>query len=75
MLCMLKMSKIGKEHTHTFKALKSVQCTFDTFDIALIFCTVFHTYIQCYGCYISQRLQHQTMHIDMCPLMHTQEIR
>ena len=24
MLCMLKMSKMGKEHTHTFKALKSV---------------------------------------------------
>ena len=24
MLCMSKMSKMGKEHTHTFKALKSV---------------------------------------------------
>ena len=38
MLCMLKTSKMGKEHTHT-----SLLITFfDTFDIALIFCTVFN---------------------------------
>ena len=62
-------------HYIAFNALKSVLCTFDTFNIALIFCTIFHTCIQCYVCYVFQHFQNQTMCIDMRPLMYTQQIR
>ena len=71
-LCMSKTSKMGKEHTHF--AQHHLQRLCHTY-IALIFCTIFHTFIEWYVCYVSQHLQHQTMCIDTCPLMYTQQIR
>ena len=49
---------------HSITALRCIWSIFDTFDIALISCIN-----------LSQHLQHQTICIDTCPLMYTQQIR
>ena len=49
---------------HNITALRCIWSIFDTFDIALISCIN-----------LSQHLQHQTICIDTCPLMYTQQIR
>ena len=54
--------------------LKHVKDVFDIFDIALIFCTVFNAFNAMY-LNTSNIKQCALTHIDMCPLMYTQQIR
>ena len=52
----------------------ALMCTLSIFDIALIFCTVFNAFNAMY-LNTSNIKQCALTHIDMCPLMYTQQIR
>ena len=55
-------------------SLTPPMCTLSIFDIALIFCTVFSAFNAMY-LNTSNIKQCALTHIDMCPLMYTQQIR
>ena len=59
---------------HSITPLMCTLSIFDIFDIALIFCTVFNAFNAMY-LNTSNIKQCALMHIDMCPLMYTQQIR
>ena len=69
--CNAMYAKDIKDGKRTYRHIL-LNTIFDVFDIhtlLLIFYTTFHTCIEWYVCYVSQHLQHQTMCIDMHPLM------
>ena len=55
-------------------SLTPLMCTLSIFNIALIFCTVFNAFNAMY-LNTSNIKQCALTHIDMCPLMYTQQIR
>ena len=59
---------------HSITAIRCTLSIFDIFDIALIFCTVFHAFNAMY-LNTSNIKQCALIHIDMRPLMYTQQIR
>ena len=59
---------------HSITPLMCTLSIFDIFDIALIFCTVFNAFNAMY-LNTSNIKQCALTHIDMCPLMYTQQIR
>ena len=60
--------------THSITPLMCTLSIFDIFDIALIFCTVFNAF-NAMHLNTSNIKQCALTHIDMCPLMSTQQIR
>ena len=59
---------------HSITPLMCTLSIFNIFDIALIFCTVFNAFNAMYR-NTSNIKQCALTHIDMCPLMYTQQIR
>ena len=73
-VCVCSFSIFDIFDIHSLTPLMCTLSIFDIFDIALIFCTVFNVFNAMF-LNTSNIKQCALTHIDMCPLMYTQQIR